>query len=137
MTLAEKQSALVGRYSIIQDPQERLAAVISRGKKATALTEVDKTEANRVTGCQSAAWVVGAREGDVMRYRCDADSPLVKGLIALFCEFYDGAEPAEILGFQDALLEDMGLVRLMSGTRLHGVKSVRAKIKEWALTLSA
>lgn len=132
MSLAEKQQQLVADYAIIDDPQERLAAVVDRARRRPPLPEAERTEASRVKGCVSLAWVVGeVREGRC-HFRCDADSPLVRGLLVLLCDFYSGATPAEVAGTEPALIEQLGLDRNLSPTRLNGLRSVRARIRDFA-----
>lgn len=132
MSLAEKQQQLVADYAIIDDPQERLAAVVDQARRRAPLPETERTEANRVKGCVSLAWVVGeVREGRC-RFRCDADSPLVRGLLVLLCDFYSGATPAEVAATEPALIEQLGLDRNLSPTRLNGLRSVRARIRDFA-----
>lgn len=132
MSLAEKQQQLVTDYAIIDDPQERLAAVVDQARRRPPLPEAERTEANRVKGCVSLAWVVGeVREGRC-HFRCDADSPLVRGLLVLLCDFYSGAPPAEVAATEPALIEQLGLDRNLSPTRLNGLRSVRARIRDFA-----
>ena len=137
MTLAEKQRQLIADYSIIDDPQERLAAVVDQARRRPPLPEAERAEANRVRGCVSLAWVVAeVREGRC-HFRSDADSPLVRGLLVLLCDFYSGATPADIAATEPALLEELGLARNLSPTRLNGLRSVRAKIREFAAAAAA
>lgn len=132
VSLAEKQSQLVADYSIIPDPQERLAAVVDQARKRPPLPDTERTEANRVRGCVSLAWVVGELRDGRCFFRSDADSPLVRGLLVLLCDFYSGATPADVAATEPALLEELGLARNLSPTRLNGLRSVRAKIREFA-----
>ena len=133
MTLVEKQQQMIEDFAIIEDAQERLAAVIDRARKRPPLPESERTEDNRVKGCISLAWVVGeVREGRCF-FRSDADSPLVRGLLALLCDFYSEASPADIAALEPALLEELGLAKNLSPTRLNGLRSVRAKIRDFAL----
>ena len=132
MTLAEKQQQLIDNYSIIDDAQERLAAVVDDARKMSPLPEAERTEANRVKGCISQAWIVGELRDGRCYFRCDADSPLVRGLLKLLCELYTGATPDEIVATEPVLLEQLDLSRNLSPTRLNGLRSVRAKIREYA-----
>ncbi len=132
VSLAEKQSQLVADYSIIPDPQERLAAVVDQARQRPPLPDTERTEANRVRGCVSLAWVIGERRDGRCFFRSDADSPLVRGLLVLLCDFYSGGTPADVAATEPALLEELGLARNLSPTRLNGLRSVRAKIREFA-----
>ena len=133
VSLAEKQAQLVADYRIIPDPQERLAAVVDQARQRPPLPDSERTEANRVKGCVSLAWVVGELRDGRCFFRSDADSPLVRGLLVLLCDFYNGATPPDVAATEPALLEELGLARNLSPTRLNGLRSVRAKIREFAM----
>ncbi len=136
MTLAEKQQQLIDDYGLIDDSQERLSAIVDRARRMPPLAEAERSEANRVKGCISLAWVVSeVRDGRCV-FRADADSPLVRGLLALLTDLYNGAMPAEVVATEPALIEQLGLDRQLSPTRLNGLRSVRAKIREFAATNS-
>jgi len=135
VNLAEKQQLLVDDLAIIEDPQERLGAVVDRAKRLPPLPETDRTESHRVRGCVSQVWVLGELRDGRCQFRCDADGPLVKGLVAFLCEFFSGATPAEIAASNADPLEALGLMRNLSPTRHNGLAAVRARIRELAGTM--
>lgn len=137
MSLATKQQQLVADYAIIDDPQERLAAVVDQARRRPALPAAERTEANRVRGCVSLAWVVGEVRDGHCHFRCDADSPLVRGLLVLLGDFYSGGTPVEVAATEPALIEQLGLDRSLSPTRLNGLRSVRARIRDFAVAQPA
>lgn len=137
VTLAEKQRRLLDDYQVIPDPQERLAAIVDRARRMPPLPKSERTESNRVKGCVSQAWLVGELREGACHFRADADSPLVRGLLALLCDFYNGAAPADVAATEPTLLEQLGLAGMISPTRLNGLRSVRAKIREFALAQTA
>ncbi len=137
MNLADKQTQLIAKWRVIEDPQERLAAIVARGKKWPPPANEDRTEATRVPGCVSRVWLVGAWENGRCHFQMDADSPLVKGLVALLCELYDGEAPEEICDVESDLIEALGLARQLSPTRLKGLASVRLAIRAFAQKFTA
>ncbi len=132
VTLAEKQQQMIDDLLVIDDPQERLAFIVDRAKSRPPLPADARTEAHRVRGCVSAAWVAGRWQDGRAHFAGDADSPLVRGLVVLLCDLYDDAAPDDILATEPALLEALGLHRTLSPTRLNGLRSVRAAIREFA-----
>jgi cysteine desulfuration protein SufE len=123
---------MVERLRIIEDPQERLSALMSRAKKGPAPEPAQLTEAVRVRGCQSRVWLVPRVEEGKCHFRMECDAPMVKGLVALLCELYEGAPAAEVRDFEPTLVEDLGFTRMISPTRLNGLAAVRARIREFA-----
>jgi cysteine desulfuration protein SufE len=128
----EKQSALIARFSQIEDLHERLSAVVSRGKQAPALPESERTDQRRVQGCVSRVWLAGSVADGRCHFRIAADSPLVLGLVALLCELYEGATSAEIVSVEPEIFEALAIARQLSPTRLNGIASVRRAIREFA-----
>jgi cysteine desulfuration protein SufE len=132
VTLAEKQQQMIDDLLVIDDPQERLAFIVDRAKSRPPLDAAARTDEHRVRGCISAAWVVGSAYDGRMHFASDADSPLVRGLVALLCDLYSDAAPADVVATEPTLLEQLGLVRTLSPTRLNGLRSVRAAIRDFA-----
>jgi len=132
VTLAKKQQQMIDDLLLIEDAQERLAAAVDRAKSRPPLTASERTEDNRVKGCISAAWVASEWRDGRCHFRSDADSPLVRGLVQLLTDLYSDATPAEIVATEPVLLEKAGLARSLSPTRLNGLRSVRARIRDFA-----
>jgi cysteine desulfuration protein SufE len=134
MTLLQKQAAFIDRYSVIPDPQERLAALISRKSTLAPLADSERVDAALVRGCVSRVWLAGTLENGCCRYRVDADSPMVKGLVTVMCELYDGATPEEIVSVEPEIFDTLGISNNLTPTRLNGLANVRRVIREFAQT---
>ncbi len=132
VTLAEKLTQLTADLAIIDDPQERLGVVVDRAKKLPLLADTERTDAHRVRGCISLVHLVGEVRDGHCYFRCEADGPLVRGLVALLCNFYSHATPADIAAFDPDPLEALDLARNLSPTRRHGLASARATIRAFA-----
>ena len=133
MTLAAKQQQLADDLAIIDDPQERLGAVVDRAKKLSPLSAAERTDEHRVRGCVSVVYLVGTVDAaGRCQFRCDADSPLVRGLVALLCDFFSGATPLEIATSEADPLGALGLTKNLSPTRQNGLTSTRAAIGAFA-----
>lgn len=132
MPLAAKLAQLVDDLAPIEDPQERLAYVVDRAKRLPALPPADRTDANRVHGCVSVVWLVGEVRDGLCVFRCDADSPLVRGLVVLLCDFFSGLPPAAIATSAADPLDALGLTRNLSPTRRHGLAAALRTIQTFA-----
>jgi cysteine desulfuration protein SufE len=132
MNPAETEKSLIARYAIIENLQERLAAVVERARKLPALREDERIDLHRVPGCVSRVWLIGTLEEGRCRFRLDADSTLVKALASLICEVYDAAVPGDIVSYETQVLEVLRLSENLSPTRRHGLVQVRRAIQAWA-----
>ncbi|PTX97856.1 SufE family protein [Opitutus sp. ER46] len=130
--LTRKLKQMVDDLSVIDDPQERLALLVDRARKLPGLPADARIDAHRVTGCVSLVWLVGEVRDGRCFYRCEAESPIVRGLVAFLCEFYSGFTPAEILAVDPDPLEPLGITRNLSPTRRNGLAAARRTIREFA-----
>lgn len=133
MSLQQKQSATIERYLVIPDPQERLSIIIGQRSKLPPLPEELRTPDRRVDGCQSSVWIDGRIEDGRCRYRVDSDSPLVRGLVVLLAELFDGASPDDAATFHPTLLADLGIEKNLTPTRVNGMAQVVATLRRLAI----
>jgi len=130
MTVKENQERLIEDLLIIPDVQERLSILVSRAKGP--LPDADKLDTHLVRGCMSRVWLVPEiREGRCY-FRYDADSPMVKGLVGLLCEVYEGGLQAEVATEEPVIWERLGFTKQITPTRLNGLAAVRAAIRSAA-----
>lgn len=132
MSVSEKQAQLIEDLSVIEDRQERLAAVVDRARRRPAFPAEFKTDAHRVHGCISQVWIVAEVRNGAFHLQFDADSPLVKGLVALMVDLYEGAAPADVVATEPEIFEKLGLARDLTSTRQNGLAAVRAQIRALA-----
>jgi cysteine desulfuration protein SufE len=132
MSVQQTQLLITKRLGLIEDIQERLAAVVDRVRKLPPFEESERIESNRIQGCVSRVWIVAALENRRCRFRTDADSTLIRGLATLICEVYDEATPEEILTQEANILDALHLTDHLSPTRRHGLEQVHRAIREFA-----
>ena len=132
MTLAEKQQRLIEELSFVEDRHERLSLLVDRARRTPPLPPAEKIEANRVPGCVSPAWLVGEVRDQHLYLRADAESPMVKALVAVMVRLYDGALASEAAITEPEFLDKLGLIRDLSPTRRNGLAAVRKRIRQLA-----
>ncbi|MBX7208084.1 MAG: SufE family protein [Verrucomicrobiaceae bacterium] len=135
VSLSARQESLIADLNLIPDPHERLSVLVCRAG-SNRLPDALKTDDALVKGCVSRVWLRGELDGGRCRFRCEADSPLVKGLVALLCELYSGALPDEVIAVEPEVWLRCGFMRLLSPTRLNGLSAVRNRIRELATAMS-
>ena len=132
MRLEQKAIELREAYGLLPDPQERLQYLVEQSAAVPALAAEARTEANRVHGCVSRVWVTGVREDGAMRFETAADAPVVSGLAWLLADFYSGATPEEVVGFEPSFLKDLGLIRSLTENRQRGLVALRQRFRALA-----
>lgn len=132
MSVAAKQRQLFETLEVVPDRQERLAAIVERGRRGPALPSAQRIPANRVAGCVSPVWLIAECKDDRLFFRAEAEAPVVNGLVRLICDIYNGGSPADVASFEPTLLEDLDLIRDITPTRRNGLAAVRRRIREVA-----
>ncbi|MBX3749612.1 MAG: SufE family protein [Opitutaceae bacterium] len=132
MNMNDRQRQLLDDFLLIENSQERLTAVVDRARRLPPLPSELRIDANRVQGCISQVWLVPELRDGRGHFRCDADGPLVKGLVAFLCAYFDGATRAEIVADETDPLDVLGLLPNLSPTRRNGLAAVRAAIGAFA-----
>lgn len=130
--LRRKLQHLLDELAAVDDPHERLTLVLDRAKKIPPLPAAVRTDAHRVPGCISPVWLRSEMHDGHCIFHGDAESPLVRGLVALLCDFHSGATPAQILATDADPLDSLGLARHLTPTRRNGLAALRAAIRAFA-----
>ena len=126
------QDAIADEFGFFSDWTERYQYLIDLGRKLAELPIEQRTEQNRVSGCQSQVWLVARGDADHLEFRAASDSAIVSGLIALLLRVYSGRSAAEILATEPRFVEAIGLAKHLSPTRSNGLASMLAMIREHA-----
>lgn len=123
------------------DPEERFRYIIELGRKLPNMPEREKTEANRVQGCQSKAYLIPKEvpgSPPKLDFDADADAFIVRGLIAILLTAYANHTAREILDFDiEDLFRKLGLDRQLTPARSNGLHSMVKKIQGFARRLEA
>jgi len=131
-TAAEAQAAIADEFAFFGDWSERYQYLIDLGKKLPAFPEAWKTEANRLTACQSMVWVVPEGDADRLVFHAISDSTIVSGLIYLALRVYSGRSASEIAATEPEYVAKIGLAKHLSPTRSNGLAALLGVIRQRA-----
>jgi cysteine desulfuration protein SufE len=131
-TAAQAQDAIAEEFAFFGDWSERYQYLIDLGKKLPPLPEADKTEANRLQGCQSMVWIVPSGHRERLDFRAISDSTIVSGLIYLALRVYSGRSAEEILATDPDYIARIGLAKHLSPTRSNGLAALLQFIRDTA-----
>lgn len=123
------QDELVDEFSVFDNWIDRYQYIIDLGRQLPPFPEDQKTEANRIRGCQSQVWLVTRRSGDRLEFQAISDSAIVSGLIAILMRVYSGRTTGDILATPPDFIRALGLDQHLSPTRSNGLHAMIGAIR--------
>ena len=98
--------------------------------------EEDKTEENRVKGCQATVWLKSQTDDQsppCLSFVADSNSQIVKRLVYILHLMFSGKSISEIIAYDEkAIFSRLGLDRHLSPTRSTGLNAMVQQIKAQA-----
>jgi cysteine desulfurase/selenocysteine lyase len=136
----EAANDLVESFEFLERPEERYQYIIELGEKLLPLPESERTEANRVYGCQSRVWLSARKRPgtpDTIDFLADSDADLVRGLIAILQQVFSGQSARAILTFDvETFFKKLGLDQHLTLGRRNGLASMVQRIRTLAAQLA-
>lgn len=123
---------IVENLSKLEDYQQRLNFIIERGKAMPEMNPQFKIDQFLVEGCISRVWLVPQFQKSRIKFHADADSLIVKGIIALLLTVYNEGTPSEILADDGKFLADVGVTEHLSVNRRNGLSHVLKQIHTYS-----
>ena len=125
MTPAE----LMENFQMLINWEDKYRYLIELGEKLRDFPEADKTDANKVEGCQSQVWITHRVEDGKHYFNATSDSHIVRGLQAVLLTFVNGQTTQEIQRMDLlALFKRMGLEEHLSPSRRNGFLAMTNRI---------
>lgn len=130
-----KQEALLHRFENCKDSEALYMRIMELGKELPAFPTEQKTDVNRVQGCQSTTYLhAEVKEGKLHLWAC-SDSMISQGLAALLLAVYSGEPLESVLCCPPAFLETLGIASALTPSRASGLYSMHLHLKKRALHL--
>lgn len=121
---------IVEDFEFLDDWEDRYRYVIEQGKSMDPLPDALKVPATKVDGCASQVWLHPVIEGDAFRFDGDSDAMIVKGLIAVLRNLYNGLSPQDVLEVDArAEMARLGLNDHLSAQRSNGLRAMIERIR--------
>ena len=113
--------------------EQRARLLMQWGNRLPALSDVDKVDANRVHGCESQVWLVGALQDGHWQFAASSDARLIRGLVALLLARVNGLSATELRQVDlPEWFNQLGLSRQLSPSRSNGLNAVLQRMNELA-----
>jgi len=119
-------------FELFPTDNDKIEYIFDLGKKHTTLGEEEKNDATFVHGCASAAWLVGECKEGKLILRGEGTSEMAKGMLTLLLDIFGNRTPDEILNFDPAKLQEMGIVELLSPVRQQSLEAFLKMVYAYA-----
>ena len=121
---------LMDDFALFDDWEERYRYIIELGNGLKPLSEAEHNDANKVQGCVSQVWLVNDRNGDAISFRGDSDAHIVRGLVAILLDLYDGKSAQEIAAYDaESAFQQLGLGEHLTPQRSNGFYAMVQRIR--------
>ena len=132
-------SDIFDAFELLGDWEARYQYLSELGEQMDPMPEGEKTEANRVKACMSTVHVTAyrdERDPDIVRFRGDCDTAIIKGVLALLVEVMSGKTAQQVAGMEiDRLFSGLRLQEHLSPTRHVGIFAIVEHMKDQAQRL--
>ena len=131
MTIQEKLKSLNELFSMFEDRKDQFVQLMDMAKESGVLSKNEKIDKNKIYGCTSQAWVVSKKNEDhTYTFRTDSDAMIVKGLLTLLENIFNGQKAIDICSYNSQIiLKEIGLEGTISSQRTNGFSNAVEKIK--------
>jgi cysteine desulfuration protein SufE len=128
----QAQAEVIEEFAFFEDWMDRYQYLIDLGRRLPELPASDRSEENRIRGCQSQVWFAVEERDGRLYFRAISDAAIVSGLIALLLRIYSGRKPGDILATPPEFVQALGLESHLSPTRSTGLASMLEAIRGFA-----
>jgi len=113
--------------------EQRARLLMQWGERLVALSDEEKSEANRVHGCESQVWLVAEQHEGQWRFKGASDARIIRGLLALLLVRVEGLSSSELVQLDlPAWFHQLGLGRQLSPSRSNGLNAVLQRMAQLA-----
>jgi cysteine desulfuration protein SufE len=112
------------------DELDKYQYLIDLGKKLEPIDESQQKDDYLVQGCTSQVWLIPTIKEDKLYLLGTSDAIIVKGLVYVILQIFNGKSLNEINEFDINILNELGLTEIITPNRQSGVQGMIKKIME-------
>jgi cysteine desulfuration protein SufE len=109
--------------------EETFKALVTLSKTLPRLSVEEKTEDNKVKGCESAVWLIMEENDGLRHFKADSDAKLMRGVLVALLSLVEGKTLADIQQMDlKAELAELNLSSYLTSSRTNGVLAILSKV---------
>ena len=130
----EIHDQIVSDFQEIGDGFDQYAYLIELSVQLPGLPEDKKTEDRLVKGCQSHVWLDMRAEGGAFRFDADSDTLILKGILWLLREIFDGQPLTDVANARIWFFAQTEIMATFDADRQKGIGYIIRTIQSFAAT---
>ncbi len=109
--------------------EDTFKTLVTLSKTRPRLTAEEKTEDNKIKGCESAVWLIIEEKEGLRHFKADSDAKLMRGVLVAILSLVEGKTLADIQQIDlKAELAELNLSSYLTSSRTNGVLAILDKI---------
>jgi len=111
--------------------EQRARLLMQWGERLEPVNDGERSETNRVAGCESHVWLIGQCQDGRWHFRAASDARLIRGLLAVLLARVNGLDANELAQVDMVdWFASLGLSRQLSPSRSNGMNAVLQRMRE-------
>lgn len=125
----QKPVNIKNQLQACRSKEETFKALVTLSKTLPRLSVEEKTEKNKIKGCESAVWLIIEEKDGIRHFQADSDAKLMRGVLVAILSLVEGKALTDIqkMGLK-AELAELNLSSYLTSSRTNGMLAILDKI---------
>ena len=126
----QKPVSIKAQLQACRSKEETFKTLVTLSKTLPKLSTEEKTEDNKVKGCESAVWLIVEESNGSRHFKAGSDAKLMRGVLVAILSLVEGKSIADIQQIDlKAELAELNLSSYLTSSRTNGVLAILEKIQ--------
>lgn len=122
---------LKARLQTCTSKEATFKELVTLSKQLERLNDADKTEDNKVKGCESAVWLMEQQQDGRCYFRADSDAKLMRGVLTVILSLVNGHSKDDLQARNLVHeLSECNLASYLTSSRTNGILGILKTIQE-------
>lgn len=132
MSIHELEETFIEDLNMLGDWFLQYEYLLQISAELPKIPEAERSETNRVPGCQSGVWLKLACENGRVYVTADSDALIIRGMLSVIVSLLNDRTPEEICSYQPRFIKETNIRQQISTDRFNGIHSVIESIQTYA-----
>ncbi|GAA0235338.1 SufE family protein [Marinomonas primoryensis] len=111
--------------------EETFKILVTLSKTLPRLSSEEKTEENKVKGCESAVWLIVEESNGIRHFNADSDAKLMRGVLVAILSLVEGKSVENIQKINlKSELAALNLTSYLTSSRTNGVLAILSQLQQ-------